>query len=237
MTRSRDWCPCPSSRTKSRRLPRVPTSSTPEPRNAGRLRDGTTQLHTGTGKLTAGFETLSTKLNSQDPASPGVVLGTRLLAEGTAKIRVGMDGVPGNPDRPGLLKATASMTEGSARLAAGTEALNAGIKGDPADPASPGLLNGSEALAKGASDLSAGNTKLAAGSTQLATGAGKLADGNAKVAAGTETLHSGAAAVSPSELIGQPDAGTATGLVGALGLGSVGAFMVLRNRRRVPECD
>ena len=143
-----------------------------------------------------------------------------------------MDGVPGNPDRPGLLKATASMTEGSARLAAGTAALNAGIKGDPADPANPGLLSGSEALAAGASELSEGNTKLASGSTQLATGAGKLAEGNAKVAAGTETLHSSAAAVSPSDMVGQPDAGTAVGMVGVLGLGSVGAFVALRNRRK-----
>jgi putative membrane protein len=123
------------------------------------------------------------------------------------------------------------MTEGSARLAAGTVALNTGIKGDPADPANPGLLSGSEALAAGASELFQGNTKLAAGSTQLAAGAGRLAEGNAKVAAGTETLHSSAAAVSPSDMAGQPDAGTAIGMVGVLGLGSVGAFVALRNRR------
>jgi putative membrane protein len=143
-----------------------------------------------------------------------------------------MDGVPGNPDRPGLLKATASMTEGSARLATGTAALNAGIKGDPADPGNPGLLGGSEALAAGASELSEGNTKLASGSTQLATGAAKLAEGNAKIAAGTETLLSSAAAVSPSNVVGQPDDGTAVGMVGVLGLGSIGTFVALRQRRK-----
>ncbi len=72
---------------------------------ASRLHEGTGELQAGAGKLTAGFTTLSGKLNSQDPASPGVVLGTQLLADGTAKLRVGMDGVPGNPERPGLLKA------------------------------------------------------------------------------------------------------------------------------------
>ncbi|MEK0156383.1 hypothetical protein [Arthrobacter oryzae] len=200
---------------------------------ATRLHEGTGELQAGAGKLTAGFTTLSGKLNSQDPANPGVALGTRLLADGTARIRLGMDGVPGNPDRPGLLKATASMSEGSARLATGTAALNAGIKGDPVDPANPVLLSGSEALAAGASELPEGNTKLASGSTQLATGAARLAEGNPKVAAGTETLHSSAAAVSPSNLVDRTDAGTAVGMVGVLGLGSVGAFMAPRHRRRV----
>ena len=110
---------------------------------AQRLQDGAGQLNAGTGKLKAGFATLAGKLNSQDPGSPGVVLGTRLLADGTSKIRVGMDGVPGDPEHPGLLKAAARMTEGSSRLADGTVALNAGIKGNPADPANPGLLGGS----------------------------------------------------------------------------------------------
>ena len=142
-----------------------------------------------------------------------------------------MDGVPGNPARPGLIKAAARMTEGSSRLADGTVALNAGIKGDPADPANPGLLDGSQALAAGASELSAGNTKLASGSSQLSTGADKLADGNARIAEGTGTLHSSAAAVSPSDMAGQSDAAMALGIVGVLGLGSVGAFLVLRNRR------
>ena len=171
---------------------------------AGRLQAGAGQLQAGTGKLTAGFATLAGKLNSRDPKSPGVVLGTQLLADGTSKIRTGMDGVPGNPARPGLIKAAARMTEGSSRLADGTVALNAGIKGDPADPANPGLLNGSQALASGASELSAGNTKLASGSSQLSTGADKLADGNARIAEGTGTLHSSAAAVSPSDMAGGP---------------------------------
>jgi putative membrane protein len=122
------------------------------------------------------------------------------------------------------------MTEGSSRLADGTVALNAGIKGDPADPANPGLLNGSMALTSGATELSAGNTKLASGSSQLSTGADKLAEGNARIAEGTVTLHSGAAAVSPSTM-GQSDAAVALGIVGVLGLGSVGAFLGLRNRR------
>ena len=98
---------------------------------AGRLQAGAGQLHAGTGKLTAGFGTLAGKLNSRDPNSPGVVLGTQLLADGTSKIRTGMDGVPGDPARPGLIKAAARMTEGSSRLADGTVALNAGIKGIP----------------------------------------------------------------------------------------------------------
>jgi X-X-X-Leu-X-X-Gly heptad repeat protein len=46
---------------------------------AQRLQDGAGQLRAGTGKLTAGFATLAGKLNSQDPSSPGVVLGTRGL--------------------------------------------------------------------------------------------------------------------------------------------------------------
>lgn len=131
------------------------------------------------------------------------------------------------------------MAEGSARVATGTAALNSGIKGDPADPANPGLLRGSEALAAGASELSAGNTKLASGSEALAAGAARLAEGNAKIAAGTETLHSSASAVSPSNVIEQPDAGTAVGLVGALSLGSVGAFVALRHRRKaaVPQAE
>jgi putative membrane protein len=45
-----------------------------------------------------------------------------------------MDGVPGDPGRPGLLKATARITTGSARPAEGTVALNAGIKGDATPP-------------------------------------------------------------------------------------------------------
>jgi X-X-X-Leu-X-X-Gly heptad repeat protein len=159
---------------------------------------GSGQLHAGTGKLTAGFATLAGRLNSPDPSSPGVVLGTQLLADGTAKIRTGIDGVSGDPERPGLLAATARMTEGSSRPADGTVALNAGITGDPGDPARPGLLSGSQALATGASELSEGNTTLASGSTQLATGTDKLADGNARIADGTGTLHSGAAAVSPT---------------------------------------
>ena len=110
-------------------------------------------------------------------------------------------------------------------------ALNAGIKGDPGDPANPGLLNGSQALASGASELSSGNTKLAAGSSQLATGADKLADGNARIADGTGTLYAGAAAVSPSSVLRQSDAAPALGLVGVLGLGSVGAFVALRKRQ------
>ncbi len=136
-----------------------------------------------------------------------------------------MDGVPGDPEHPGLLKATARMTDGSSRLADGTVALNAGIKGDPADPANPGLLTGSAALASGASELSAGNTKLASGSTQLSTGADKLADGNAQIAAGTGTLYSSAAAVSPSNMI-NGDVAVAVGLVTLLGLGAVGAYLV-----------
>jgi putative membrane protein len=112
------------------------------------------------------------------------------------------------------------MTEGSSRPADGTVALNAGIKGDPGDPAHPGLLSGSQALTTGASELSEGNTKLASGSTQLATGTDKLADG-------TGTLHSNAAAVPPTNMVGQPDPATALGLVGGLGLGSAGAFFVL----------
>jgi putative membrane protein len=111
-------------------------------------------------------------------------------------------------------------------------ALNTGIQGDPADPANPGLLGGSEVLAAGASDLAEGNTKLASGSTQLAAGAGQLAEGNAKVAAGTDTLHSSAAAVSPSNMAGQSDAGAAVGMVGVLGLGSVGVFVALRKGRQ-----
>ena len=66
-----------------------------------------------------------------------MVLGTELLADGTSKIRIGMDGVPGDPEHPGLIKAAARITEGSSRLADGTAALNAGIKGDPADPGEP----------------------------------------------------------------------------------------------------
>ena len=198
---------------------------------AQRLQDGAGQMHAGTGKLTAGFATLAGKLNSQDPASPGVVLGTRLLADGTSKIRVGMDGVPGDPEHPGLLKAAARMTAGSSRLADGTVALNAGIKGNPGDPANPGLLGGSRALASGASELSAGNTKLASGSSQLATGADKLADGNARIADGTGTLYSGAAAVSPTSMLRQSDAATALGLVAVLALGSVGAFLALRKKQ------
>ena len=126
------------------------------------------------------------------------------------------------------------MTDGSSRLADGTVALNTGIEGDPADPSNPGLLRGSTALANGASQLSAGNTKLASGSTQLSTGAGKLADGNARIAEGTGTLHSGAAAVSPSNMI-KSDVAVALGLVALLGLGAVGAFLALRNRRLALE--
>jgi putative membrane protein len=158
-------------------------------------------------------------------------MGTELLAEGTSKLRVGMDGVPGNPERPGLLKASARITEGSQRLADGTVALNTGIKGDPANPGSPGLLSGSQALAAGASKLSDGNTRLAAGSTRLATGADKLADGNARIAEGSGTLYSAAAAVSPTSMVRQSDAALALGLVGVLGLGSAGAFLALRSRR------
>jgi putative membrane protein len=197
---------------------------------AARLDAGAGQLHAGTGKLTAGFSTLAGRLNSTDPNNPGVVMGTRLLAEGTAKLRVGMDGVPGDPAHPGLLKATARITQGSSRLAAGTSALNAGIKGDPAKPDSPGLLSGSRALAAGASKLSDGNTRLAAGSTRLASGAVKLADGNARIAEGTGTLHSAIAAVSPSNHVGQSDAAMAVALVGVLSLGSVAAYLILRNR-------
>ncbi|WP_253257140.1 hypothetical protein, partial [Arthrobacter sp. Hiyo1] len=43
----------------------------------GRLADGTGKLAAGTGKLADGFAILAQKLNSQDPASPGVVLGTK----------------------------------------------------------------------------------------------------------------------------------------------------------------
>ncbi|GAP56593.1 hypothetical protein AHiyo6_31580 [Arthrobacter sp. Hiyo6] len=202
---------------------------------ASRLQAGAGQLDAGTGKLSAGFGTLSGKLNSQDPGSPGVVLGTRLLADGTAKIRVGMDGVPGDPEHPGLLKAAASMTDGTSRLADGTLALSTGIQGDPGDPANPGLLNGSKALAAGASDLSSGNTKLAAGSSQLASGADKLADGNARIAAGTDTLHSSAAAISPASMVGTSDVATALGLVGVLGLGSVAAFLLMRKKNPLAE--
>jgi putative membrane protein len=126
------------------------------------------------------------------------------------------------------------MTDGSSRLADGTLALNAGIAGDPADPANPGLLKGSTALATGASQLSAGSTKLASGSTKLSTGADKLADGNAKIAAGTGTLYSSAAAVSPSNMI-KADVAVALGLVALLGLGAVGAYLALRNRRLAQE--
>lgn len=169
------------------------------------------------------------------PQERGVVLGTELLADGTSKIRTGMDGVPGDPARPGLIRTAARMTEGSSRLADGTVALNAGIKGGPADPANPGLLNVSLALASGASELSAGNTKLSSGSSQLSTGADKLSDGNALIAEDTGTLHSSAAAVSPSYMVGQSDASMALGIVGVLGLGSVGVFFVLLNRRALPD--
>jgi putative membrane protein len=33
-------------------------------------------------------------------------------------------------------------------------------------------------------------------------------------------------------MVGQPDAVTAVGMVGVLGLGSVGAYVALRNRRK-----
>jgi putative membrane protein len=123
------------------------------------------------------------------------------------------------------------MTDGTSRLAAGTDSLMTGIKGSPADPSSPGLLDGSTALAAGASKLSDGNAKLAAGSAQLSTGADKLADGNARIAAGTAELHQGAAAVSPSSMAEKSDTGTALGLVGVLGAGSVGTFVFLRKFR------
>ena len=136
---------------------------------------------------------------------------------------------------PGCGAPAARMTAGSSRLADGTVALNTGIKGAPGDPANPGLLNGSQALASGASELSAGNTKLASGSSQLATGAGKLADGNARIADGTGTLYSGAAPVSPGTVLRPSDAAMALGLVGVLGLGSVGAFLTLRRKQTAAQ--
>ena len=96
------------------------------------------------------------------------------------------------------------------------------------------MLKGSTALASGASELSDGNTRLASGSTELSTGAAKLADGNARIAEGTGTLYSSAAAVSPSNLI-KADVAVALGLVALLALGSVGAFLALRNRRLAQE--
>ena len=72
-------------------------------------------------------------------------------------------------------------------------------------------------------ELSDGNTRLASGSTQLATGAGRLADGNARIAEGTGTLYSSQPRC-PREHGGQSDAALALGLVGVLGLGSVGAY-------------
>ena len=65
-----------------------------------RLQDGAGQLHAGTGKLTAGFETLARKLNSQEPDSPGWFWVHAPDGRDT-KLRAGMDGVPGDPDRPG----------------------------------------------------------------------------------------------------------------------------------------
>lgn len=199
---------------------------------AGKLNDGSVQLHAGTGRLTAGFATLGAKLNSRDPANPGVLPGTELLASGTSQILTGMDGVPGNPVRPGLISAVAKITEGSSRRAEGTSALNNGIKGDPADPANPGLLKGSQALAAGASELATGNTKLASGSTELASGAEQLANGNARLADGTAILYTSAAAVSPANVAGKSDTAVALGLVAVLVFGSIGTYLVLWNRRR-----
>ena len=178
---------------------------------------------------------MADKLDGRDPKNPGVVLGAELLADGTSKIRTGMDGVPGDPARPGLIVAAGRMTTGSSQLADGTTALNSGINGNPADPANPGLLGGSLALASGATGLSAGNTKLAAGSSEPSAGAAKLADGNAKIAEGTDTLYSSAAAVSPQSMVGESDAALALGIVGVLGLGAAGAYVLLRSRRTRAE--
>ncbi|WP_255482408.1 hypothetical protein [Pseudarthrobacter sp. NBSH8] len=56
---------------------------------AGRLDQGASQLHAGTGRLTAGFATLGEKLNSRDPNSPGVALGTQALAAGASELATG----------------------------------------------------------------------------------------------------------------------------------------------------
>ena len=157
-------------------------------------------------------------------------MGTELLAEGTSKLRTGMEACRGIPP-PGTTQGHRGDDRGQPRLADGTVSLNAGIKGDPANPGSPGLLGGSQALAAGASKLSDGSTRLAAGSTQLASGAGRLADGNARIAEGTGTLYSTVSAVSPASMVRQSDAAMALGLVGVLGLGSVGAFLAMRSRR------
>jgi X-X-X-Leu-X-X-Gly heptad repeat protein len=180
---------------------------------AARLQEGSGQLHAGTGKLTAGFATLAGRLNSPNPSNPRSCPGHP--APGGRNRQ--------NPERPGLLAATARMTGGSSRLADGTVALNAGIKGNPGDPANPGLLSGSQALATGASELSEGNTKLASGSTQLATGTDKLADGNARIADGTGTLHSGAAAVPPTGRAARP--GHGPGTRGGPGIGLRGCVL------------
>ena len=212
----------------------------------GSLTTGAAQLDDGAARLKAGFATLAGKLNATDPQNPGVVLGTSMLAEGTAKIRVGMDGVPGNPDSPGLIYAANNLQDGTTKLSAG---INGGE-----DPANPGLLAGTEALsdgtvalsrgtgqlqagsaqlADGTGQLADGNGKLDAGSVKLADGAGKLADGNAKIAAGTQELHSKVAAVSPSSWLDNP--AVALVVVALLVAAAVGAYLVLRRRSLRPE--
>jgi putative membrane protein len=224
---------------------------------ATQLDGGAAQLADGTGELAAGTVQLKGYRGANNNPEAGT--GTAALAQALQLLQAAasdpvQDLVPLSVVKGKIAKIAA----GARKLDAGATQLLAACSRAPASCArgrgswrlvlvpwpterghqgwsggsgQPRLLNGSLALASGASGLSAGNTKLASGSSQLSTGADKLADGNAVIAESTGTLYSSAAAVSPSNRVRQSDAAMALGIVGVLGLGSVGAFFVLRKKQ------
>jgi putative membrane protein len=126
------------------------------------------------------------------------------------------------------------MTEGSSRPADGTVALNAGIKGDPGDPADPGLLSGSQATRNGRFGAVGGQHHTGVWLHAAGDGYGQ-ASGRQRPDSGRHGHPTFGCRRRLAHMVGQPDPATALGLVGVLGLGSAGAFFVLRKKQPLAE--
>lgn len=110
---------------------------------------------------------------------------------------VAVNGVPGDPQNPGLVAGLRQLAGGAGKLDGGAQQLAVGTTQladglDQLAAATSGLAGGADGLADGAATLAGGTSQLAAGVARLDGGAAQLADGSAQLADGVRATNDGA---------------------------------------------
>lgn len=148
--------------------------------------DGLTELSSGSDQLRSGARGLSDGIalaahGDGTPTNPGLVAGTRQLADGAAQFA---------QQAPALQQGVQQLADGVHRLGDGASQL-----ADGSDQLADGVhqsADGAHRLADGAGQLSTGAHGAADGAGQLADGTDQLADGSSQLAQGTSELADGA---------------------------------------------